>query len=264
MPAVLSLPPIPTLPVARAQAFALLTGPESSLAEVAILVEGDPALTVALLRAANSASSAPATRVSRVGDAIVRLGIDDTRGLVMALLLLDVAGAALRRSGIDLDAAWSYLIAGAHLAQAIATETTGVPGTAFTAAIVRDVGRLVLGSAQPRRVARVVHLVRDGMPDLDAERQIFGADHAAFGAGVAERWGLSAPIVETILHHHSGGGTLADAVRDGAALATSLGYGDGLHLPVEPQPVQHAAIGRLGGPGHLARRIAWFRGASGI
>lgn len=264
MPAALSLPPIPALPVARAQAFALLTGPEPSLAEVATLVEGDPALTLALLRAANSASSAPATRVSRVADAIVRLGIDDTRGLALALLLRDAAGAALRRSGIDLDAAWSYLIAGAHLAQGIAVETGGAPGIAFTAAIVRDVGRLVLGSAQPRRVARVVHLVRDGMPDRDAERQIFGADHAAFGAGVAERWELSAPIVEAILHHHSGGGALADAVRDGAALAVDLGYGDGLHPPGEPQPVEHPAIRRLGGPGNLARRVAWFRGASGI
>ena len=74
---------IPPLPAARAHTLSLLLQPHVSLAEVAAVAEADPALTVTLLRAANSAASSPLDQVRRTADALVRLGVDDSRGLIL-------------------------------------------------------------------------------------------------------------------------------------------------------------------------------------
>ena len=77
--------PIPTLPVARAHALALMFQPMVSLAELAAIVETDPAVAASILRAANSATSSPRDRIGRIDEAMVRIGMDDTRSLVVAL-----------------------------------------------------------------------------------------------------------------------------------------------------------------------------------
>ncbi|MSQ31493.1 MAG: HDOD domain-containing protein [Dehalococcoidia bacterium] len=82
----------------------------ASLAELAAVVETDPAAAAAILRAANSVASAPADRIGRVGEAIVRMGIEDTRSILVALMLRDASGEALERSGLDLDELWRHLI----------------------------------------------------------------------------------------------------------------------------------------------------------
>ncbi len=51
---------IPPLPAARARALPLMLGQDVAIAELAAVVESDPALVAALLRAANSAPPPPA------------------------------------------------------------------------------------------------------------------------------------------------------------------------------------------------------------
>ena len=55
--------PIPTLPAVHAQALGLLSDPSTSIPQLGQVVETDPALTVSVLRAANSAASAPVTPI---------------------------------------------------------------------------------------------------------------------------------------------------------------------------------------------------------
>ena len=50
-------PSLPVLPVPHARALAALQDPDGDIAELAVAIEGDPALTMAVLRAANSAAS---------------------------------------------------------------------------------------------------------------------------------------------------------------------------------------------------------------
>jgi len=237
---------------------------------VAAVAEGDPALTATLLRAANSAASSPLDQVRRTADALVRLGVDDSRGIILATLLQDAATQALERSEIDVDALWRHTLAVALLTEATCSADpalVAIRPLAFTTGVLHDIGRLVLAAQHPRRYARVVRLVERGTPVLEAELSQFSTDHAAFGGGVALAWGLPEVIAGAIAAHHSGGSPLAEALRQAIALSHALGIGDG----VQPAPVpsldfaaQSAAPLRLiGGPGVLLKRIEWFRSALG-
>ena len=261
---------IPTLPVTRAHTLALLMQPNVSLAELAAIAEADPALTATLLRAANSVASAPVDPVRRVADAMVRLGIDDTRGIVVSMLLHDTASASLGRSGLDLDELWRHLIAAALLTEAVCAADPALSAMrtfAFTTGLLHDIGRLVLASGHPRRYARVIRLTEEGVNTRAAELQQFGVDHAAFGGGVARAWSLPEVVAQAIAAHHDGGEPLTDALRRTLALVIALGVGDGV---TPPPPVtldfgadEAAPLRLIGGPAVLERRIAWFRDALG-
>ncbi len=113
--------PVPPLPGAHARALALLLDSDAGLSEVAAIIEADPGLTAAMLRAANSAASAANTPIVRVADALVRIGFRNARSLVVAALLRSQAGS-LDGAGIDLSAFWDHLLATGLIAVAAAPQ----------------------------------------------------------------------------------------------------------------------------------------------
>ena len=104
------------------------------------------------------------------------------------------------------------------------------------------------------------------MDPLEAERLIFGYDHAERGAGLAEAWGLAEELTRAIGAHHAGGDEpLAQAVFEARLIARGLGIGDGLSPPPQPEPTELASapqvLAQAGGPERLAKRVDWYRAA---
>ena len=110
---------IPPLPVAHMRAMALVGNLEPSLQELNQIVDADPALTAALLRAANSALSAPVDPVRTAHIAIVRVGTVEARRIIMGIALSN-SFHDLRRSKIDEHELWRHLVATGVLADATA------------------------------------------------------------------------------------------------------------------------------------------------
>ena len=113
----------------------------------------------------------------------------------------------------SLDELWRHAMLTGTYARRIAKEEGAcqqVMEEAFTAALLHDVGVLVLVANRPDDYARVLDLMRTTqVPDWSAEREVFGADHAHVGAYLLGIWGLSDGIVETVAFHHHPGECLA-------------------------------------------------------
>lgn len=261
---------VPPLPMAHGRALSLLSDPDLQFEELAQVIESDPALTMSLLRAANSAASAPVTRVDTASVAIVRVGTDHARRLVVGAVASS-AFAHLHRAGIDSEEIWQHLIAVAMLAQAVDWlhgTPTGEVGDAFTAGMLHDLGRLSMAAQEPDRYATVSRRARDGEHVREAEHDSFGFEHSEWGMQVAEQWDLPDDIGGAIAHHHdASGGRLAEAVYMARKIAWSLGIGDGLPGEVAPtfplRPEHEVIISQLGGLEGLLAQIEWYRGAIG-
>lgn len=246
---------IPVLPVARLRALRLLATSEPAVEDLEMLVNADPALTTAVLRAANSAYQAPATRVRTSREAIVRVGTADTRRIVLAATL-ETAFDNLSYAGLDLHELWRHLIGCAIVADDMATAGAG-HSEAFTAGLLHDVGRLAMAEQDPRRYATVVTAARAGEATLDAERRTFGLTHVEWGQAAARAWGLSDELVDAIGGHHSGkGGDLAALLVEVRARLIGAGIGDGVTPAPEPtgEPSQHPSDA-------LLRDIAYYSSA---
>ncbi len=257
---------LPTLTPAHAQALTLLSDDRAGPAEVAAVVESDPALTASTIRAANSAAYGWVSRARSARDAIVRIGLVETRRIIAAAAM----GSTFRdieRSGIDVGELWRHVLACGLLADATAWGT-GSRSEAFTSGMLHDIGRLALAVEDPERYQRVAALVREGVDAREAETKLFGVDHVDWGVQVGEAFRFPQEVREAIAQHHDGGdGALAWVTWNGRRLAWSLGIGDGLVKPEEatfdPDSRDAAVLEAVGGLEGLESQVEWYRQAFG-
>jgi len=194
--------------------------------DLAVVVSSDPALTAAVLRAANAAAVTPLHRVRTAHDAVVRIGAMTTRRIITGVALTG-SFRNVEEAGIDVDSFWLHLIATAHIADALAWP--GGQSEAFTAGMLHDLGRLALAAAEPHRYREVMRWVKQGIDPCRAEQVVFGTDHEAWGHAVAEQWSLPSDLAEAIGDHHGGSSSaLASVVCEARRHARALGFGDGI------------------------------------
>lgn len=219
-------PEIPVLPHGRARALAALRDGGVNVADVVPAIDADPALTAGVLRAANSAASSPLTRIGNTRDAVVRIGLRQTRQIVAASALQEAF--PLRGSELEVEELWRHLVTTAMFAQE--WERLPVQGhDAFTAGLLHDVGRMAMAAQAPRAYAQVVGFARGGTDAREAELAVFGIDHVTVGEQIAAAWSLPDDVAEGIAAHHGGGRSrAARAVADAREAAELLGLGDGI------------------------------------
>jgi hypothetical protein len=81
-----------------------------------------------------------------------------------------------------------------------------VPGEAFAAGILHDIGRLILSQYFPDEFDKVLRLMHDEELYIgDAEERVLGVTHADVGGWLAERWNLPRQLEATICFHHAPG-----------------------------------------------------------
>lgn len=233
----LELPPLPTSQVRLLQ---LLPKHDVDLAELVSVVETDPGLTVAALRAANSAISSPVRRIGTARAAVVRMGGMAARRMLGGYVLSS-GFAVPKGTALDLEEYWKHALSTALLADAIAVKEGGRT-EAFTAGLLHDVGCLAMACSEPERYARVVELARRGMNENAAERAMFGFDHCYYGERLAQEWDLPTLVVEAIAdHQHGTANEVAQATARARGITRRVGIGNGRSILPGQVTLQPAA-----------------------
>jgi putative nucleotidyltransferase with HDIG domain len=200
---------LPALAEARQRLLEATAGSRVSATSVVDAVESDPALTIAVLRAANNGGGPPG-RCESVDDAVGELTPAGVGALADAIAGYDVfatPGPLSRRNELFRRHALTVRDASERIAL-----MTGVArrGHLVTAALLHDVGRLVLadlgaGSEAPAEGETPEERLR-------VEREGFGIDHAAVGAVLVRRWRLPPTVAAAVERHHADDATGAAAV----------------------------------------------------
>ena len=182
----------------------IITDPDSSMADLVELVKYDQSLTVNLLKLSNSAYVGSARKITSVKQALTMLGMD--RVVSMIMLANSAENFRTSQEGYDLvkGELWKYSVSSAIIAQELATEKkTGNISMIFTAALIKDIGKVILSTHVLDAWDAVQEKVgKKGQTFLEAERAVLGIDHAELGAMVAERWHFDPRMVEIIRFHH--------------------------------------------------------------
>ena len=258
---------LPVLSPSRLRALALLADESAHPVQIAGVVKSDPALTTLVLRAANSALSFPRERITRIEQAIVRIGLRETRQIVGAAAVRE-SYRLVEMAGLHEGETWRHAILTAVLAEGLTTlepNTQGVRDSAFTVGLLHDVGRLQQASQHPLLYRRVVEAVSEGADPIEEERRNFDIDHAALGGEIGRACRFGSEIESAIATHHDPdpGDRLALAVTRARDLAHALGVGDGLVPALEEPPAlapdEKRVVDSLGGASALLRHVESFR-----
>ena len=259
---------LPILPTPRERALLVLMNPDATLDGFIAVVEGDPSLTAAVLRAANSAMSWPARPIRSAAEGVVRLGTSAVKHLITATLVRSQF-STIEAADIDADELWRHLLGCALLCEAQAAGDDAAAQTAFTGGLLHDLGRLAMAAQAPTRYRQVVEAAREGVDTREAERALFGIDHAEFGRQICERWLLPEEVALAVGSHHPAPDATHEADTDSTLAALSLarglmsglGIGDGVSRPGQRDTAvdDHPLIQSLGGRAEFMHSIRWFR-----
>ena len=193
---------LPCIPGVFHELTALLNNPNSSVDQVAALVEQDIAVSARVLQLANSAFFARSRQMSRISEAVVLLGLGTLKALVLSAGALGAFEPTPPIAGFALEQIQRRAIAVAAVVRSI-LEPGAEQDTAVAAAMLRDIGLLVLAVEEPERLAATLDAsVREHRPLADIEYELFGVSHAEVGAHLLALWGLPHTIVEPVAFHH--------------------------------------------------------------
>jgi len=196
------LEPVP--PIAT-QILALTEDPDSSLAEISDLILNDPALTANLLKICNSAFFSLPRQVESVRDAISLMGLDQ----IVEIVLFNGLSASFKKEmvgyGLGERELWRHAVSSAHVAGILADRLGASQNKhlIYTAALVKDIGKLILGRFVAFSYEQINILVQSqGQSFNDAEREVIGMNHEELGALVGKKWNFSDKMIYIIRHHH--------------------------------------------------------------
>ncbi len=194
---------LPSLPQVLVGVSRVASDPGSNAVQLADVILKDQALTLKVLRIANSAQYSLTTqRVSTVSRAVVLLGFESVRALALGLGAYHLL-SSLERGGAILQGFWQHAIATAVVCQQLAgVLELDVPEEAFVAGLLHDVGKLVLAEHDPETAAAVYGRSETGPALLAAESAGFGVNHVEVGGELARRWELPEPLALAVARHH--------------------------------------------------------------
>ncbi len=166
--------------------------PDSSTEDMAMVLQGDPALSGQVLKYANSADSGSREEISTLNDALVRLGMSMTRQLCLGFSVLSNA-----RSGpcpsFDYQRYWAHSLAMAVSCQALSSRLRSVSSDeAFTCGLLCGIGRLGLASIYPIQYGEILQ-EWDGLSGIELkamENQTLSIDHGLVSSVLFKDWGL--------------------------------------------------------------------------
>jgi putative nucleotidyltransferase with HDIG domain len=200
-----SLQDLPSVPRAFAELRDALADPETSIERVVKIVEQDVAISAKVLQLVNSAFFGVTREVSDIRTAVSYLGISILQNLVLSLEAFRCFQPNKPIPGFSLEQFHEHAQLTAKIAGA-APGKSKAGGVAVGAALLHDIGKLVIAERAPEHLARAIAgAQQEKRPLYVVEEELIGVSHAEVGAYLLSLWGLPYPLVEAVAHHHHPG-----------------------------------------------------------
>ncbi len=230
------------LPLTLQRLVVILGKDDINATEIVQVIELDGAVAANILRMANSARFGGRFEITNLRDAVVRLGTSVLLEIALGAQLHTLKTAAPLYDLTE-DDLWLHGAAASMAVKAIMRESHNgtIPQIATIAALIHDIGKLIMVRYLQADVSTILAICREKqLTFVEAEREIFGCDHAEVGAAVARKWSFPEPITHAIELHHRvpvvEPTPMLDAVMLANLAAKTIGVGlglEGLNLRIE-------------------------------
>lgn len=188
---------LPTLPGIVAKLGKMAENPDTTTEQMGRVISKDHILATKLLKLVNSAFYGFPQRISSLNSAIILLGFNVIKSLIISASIFEVMEA----QDVEL---WEHSLGCAVVCNVLARHM-GVkdPEEISTAGLIHDLGKVAIKMELPKEYAMITALSQEKkISRLEAEREILGLDHAEVGSWLAKSWNLPNKLIEPIACHH--------------------------------------------------------------
>lgn len=191
---------LPPMPHIAAQVIDKLVEADSTPREIHNIIIKDQALAARVLKVANSPYYGASRSISTLRDAVLFMGYDAIRSLIMTAVLKGMFSNVSLSEKLLWEHSVGCAVAARKTAQEVGFERNE---EAFLAGLMHDVGKAVLflRSALMRDIMQEVY--NDGTSFYDVEMRTLGFTHVDVGRIIADKWRFAPSIEDAIANHHT-------------------------------------------------------------
>ncbi|MEL7187645.1 MAG: HDOD domain-containing protein [Pseudomonadota bacterium] len=180
---------LPSMPDVAARIHGAMASPNWSISTISAIIKGDPGTTTYLIQIANSAMYGAVTPIRDVERAIMRIGMDNTRSLVMAHALrsMFMTGSKILRT--LMRQTWTSSARLAALSAVLANHGARIPPErALLAGLLQDIGVLP--------ILNVLNRYQDQLTDEAQVRRAVDRYAPQVGQVLLKHWDFEPDMVE--------------------------------------------------------------------
>ena len=192
---------LPSLSSTYASLTQAVRDPNTSISQVARVIEKDVAMSAKVLQLVNSAFFGLAQNVTSLQSAVSHLGMETIKNLALATETFRVfVPNSIPQSVCETMQRHAHRTAAIAGTLPVDSKTRDVT---VVAALLHDIGRLILASKMPDVFCAMLANAREhNCEPYEAEKEMLGVSHAEIGAYLLGLWGIPNLAVEAIAHHH--------------------------------------------------------------
>lgn len=197
---------LPTPPIVFHQIQKVISDPKVSATQIASILAEDPAMSVKVLKLTNSAFYGLAREIDSVRQAVVIVGLEAIKNLVLSASVLDMF------KGKDMDQEfqekfWRHSLATAFAGRLLAKHLRRGqvdPDTAFSAGLLHDIGKIIVCCFLGEENKKLLKARAEDRESLtyEIEERALGYTHAQVGSLLAAQWKLPHKLNDAIAYHH--------------------------------------------------------------
>jgi putative nucleotidyltransferase with HDIG domain len=193
-----------TLPHIAIRLTKLIADDHSTMHDFEAMIKMDPTMVLRLLRVANSPYFGLRQKVNSISRAVVIIGINNLRNMIMADSLKNIFKETKSHAAFSRNRLWLHCAAVAICSQMIMERIFGQNGEdAFLCGILHDIGMIVEDQTAHDLFLKACESHGDNSPSIIfCEKEIIGTDHCEIGKLLAREWQLPAEVCEGIQQHH--------------------------------------------------------------
>ena len=202
---ILNAKDLPAMPHVASKVLELAGNPETTAAKLQKVIEDDQAMAARILKIANSALYGCSRKIKTLTEAIVMLGFNTIRSLVVTSAARNMYLKEGKTMGLKERLLWEHSIGCGIACRLLVTpRQPALAEEAFLAGLMHDIGKLVLNQYAGDVFDQIVQEVyNEGRDFVDVEREILGFDHTEVGAMLVTKWKLSRTLEDSIRLHHT-------------------------------------------------------------
>ena len=218
----LNIGSLPSVPHIITEVSLLLDSDRTSATDLCKVISQDQGIVAKILAVANSPLYGLPRRVSTIEFAVIIIGFEHIRNILVALSLVDVFKTR-NTPDWNQNSYWVHSLLTATAAKRIADDLRyPKSGEVFTAALLHDLGLVVLQRFLNSEFKNILRMKeKDQISHINAEELTLGFTHQDIGEFLLERWNFPPYIGEAVLYHHK-----PSLAKNGRVLASLIHLAD--------------------------------------
>jgi len=198
---------IPSLPTSVVKVLEICNNPNASPSDLNHIISLDPVLVGRVLKLINSAYYSLGQPVTSIVRAIIMLGLNTVKNLVLSTAVIRNLSEQKKSKGLNMEGFWQHSFCVGVSAKFLAAKRGINPKLReeyFTAGLLHDIGKIPLNAVYEKDYLLTLSASdRDRISLNIAEDNTLGFNHCDAGAAIVKAWKLEGTVADVIIYHHS-------------------------------------------------------------